>query len=64
MNYSNGSLSVTFRKPKLLAGTQVRTYADVPSKVAVGLFYLESPTDILKYYATNIRKKYQVITVK
>lgn len=63
MSYTNDVLSVTFRKPKLTKGIQVRSYQDVPKEIVYQLIYKQSVSDILSYYAKNIRKKYKLIQV-
>ncbi len=63
MSYSNDILSITFRKPKLPKGMQVRSYYDVPKEIAYQWVYKQSVSDILSYYAKNIRKKYKLIQI-
>ncbi len=59
--YSNEVLEVVFRKPKLKAGIQTRKYSGVPSDIAYKWFYKDSVTELLSFYAKNIRKKFELI---
>ncbi len=58
MSYNNNVLSVEFKKG------QVRQYCKVPPPIAYGFFYTKTAADTLKYYSTQIKGKFEVLTVK
>ncbi len=61
MNYKGTELTLTFRKKQ---GTQDRTYAEVPATVAYGLLYKKTASELLSYYAKEVRKKFTLIDVR
>ncbi len=61
MTYRGEELTLVFKKKQ---GTQERTYADVPAQVAYGLFYKKTASEVLSYFAKNIKNKFKVIGVK
>ena len=58
MSYGNNEeLAIIFRKG------QTRTYSGVGQETAYKLFYLKTASDVMRFYALKIKKKYKV-TVK
>lgn len=61
MAFAGERLTLTFKKK---SGTQDRTYDAVPSTIAHQLFYKQTASEALAYFANNIKKKFKVIKVK
>lgn len=61
MRYQGEELTLVFKKKQ---GTQERTYAEVPAQVAYKLVYAKSASELLSWYAKEVRKKFKVINVK
>lgn len=58
MAYANEALTITFKKP---GRYEKRTYCGVPMNVAYGLFKANTASEVLSFYAKNVRKKFKVI---
>ena len=61
MAYANSKLTITLKKQ---GKRQARVYDAVPMRVAYGLYMAGTATEVLSYYAKNIRKKFNVIQVR
>ncbi len=49
-------LTLVYRKDM-----KTKRYRNVPAAIAYGLFYKTTASDMLSFYAKNIRKKYSLI---
>jgi hypothetical protein len=65
LSYANDNLTLVFKKKiegKVLL--QSRQYENVPKEVVYPWIYKKSASEVLSYYAKNIRKKFKLISIK
>jgi hypothetical protein len=62
MAYSAGELTIVYLKRREgVTIEETRVYGPVPVETAYGLYYKQTASDCLKYYAANIRKKFTLL---
>ena len=61
MRYTGQELTIVFKKKD---GKQERTYAEVPKEIAYGLLYKKTASEVLSFFAKEIRQKFKVVDIR